>query len=481
MQSDSEILEGVLAEFTALAAYPRPSEHEKAVSDYLLRRLRQLGLDPIQDNVYNIIADVPATPGKESVPLTIIQGHMDMVCVAAPGRAYDPLRDAIVLKRDGDILSAQGTSLGADDGIAEAMALYLLTQDFPHGPLRIIFTVNEEAGMTGAKNLDQAYLQDASYIINCDSEAYDEIIVGSAGSSRMEFSRVLTHQAVQGNAALTIAVSGLLGGHSGGTINDGKANAIKELALVLQYIARQGISLVLADVAGGQAPNVIPAEAHAVIVIDGKDGAAVRQAVRDAAEEFRLIYGAIETTAAFTVDDADVPTQVFSADDTKSLVQLLCLLHFGVFAMNQTLTSLPDLSANIGKIFVEDGTVKIRYLPRSSSDARLRALCLVMPELADLTGFSLYMKQPSPAWTKNANSCLTPLMASAFKEITGKDAKIQAVHGGLETGYFYACNPNLDIVSVGATTQGIHSPQEVLYLSTIAPLVKTIMTTLGRL
>ena len=223
---NEKIIEGVLQEFAGLARHPRKSGHEKEVSDYIAARLRQLGASVVQDEVNNIIADVPATKGYEDVPLTIIQGHMDMVCVAKPGRAYDPLKDPITIKRDGKTLSADGTSLGADDGMAIAISMFLIQQDFAHGPLRLIFTVDEEVGMTGATHLDSQYVQDAHYVINCDSESVDVICVASAGSVHTYFSRPVSWQEAEGTAALKITASGFIGGHSGETLNQGKSNAI---------------------------------------------------------------------------------------------------------------------------------------------------------------------------------------------------------------------------------------------------------------
>ena len=481
MKTDNEILEGVLAEFSALAQYPRPSHHEKKVSDYLVKRLTELGLKPVQDDVYNVVADQPATAGYEAVPLTIIQGHMDMVCVADEGKAYDPLKDPIILKREGDTLSADGTSLGADDGMAEAISLYLLQQDFSHGPIRYIFTVDEETGMTGAIHLDPKYVQDAKYIINCDSEEFDILTVGSAGSAHMDFTRTVTWQKPHGQAALQLTVAGLLGGHSGATINDGKGNAVKALAVVLQRLYVKGLSYELASFEGGVAANAIPAKADAVIVIDPKDAGTIKDIMAAAQQEFCLQYGDVEKSPAFTAVDAAVPAQVFSQDDAKSLVQLLSILHFGVFKMSPSMPGLPEMSANIGTVKMNGNTLTIQYFPRSSKDACLRELAESMAAMADVAGFALSISGTSPAWTENTHSVLAPLMAGIFKEQNGKDMKVEAIHAGLETGYFFARNPELDIVSVGPTTRDIHSPQEILVLSTVAPLVRLIMETLKRM
>lgn len=480
---DNEIIDGVLKEFSGLAKHPRQSHHEKAVSDYLVSRLHELGVhDVVQDKVYNIIANIPATAGYESRPLTILQGHMDMVCVAKPGVDYDPLTSPIKLIREGNILRADGTSLGADDGIAEAIALFLIQQpDIVHGPLRFIFTVDEETAMTGATNLDKKYVQDAKYIINCDSEYMDILCVGSAGSCHTHFNRTITWHKPFGNKALKIQARDFLGGHSGETINDGKSNAIQALAFALLRLANKGAAYTIASIGGGNAANAIPSLAEAVIVLDEKDLSVVRDVLNEAQAEFDLIYGEVEKKGHYACEETTVPAKTFSPADTKAVVQLLSILHCGVFAMNQLLPKLPDLSANIGTIATEADRVTLQYFPRASADAILRQLLHTLPIYAELTGFTLEMGTPEPAWTKNPHSTLLPVIAQAFKEEAGKEARLEAMHGGLETGYFYSLNSNLDIVSVGPTTHAIHSADESVELDTVALLVRIIAKTLGRL
>ena len=240
MAQNNEILEGVLNEFAKLAAIPRKSGHEQAVSDFLKNYLTELGFAVTQDEKNNIIADKPACPGFENAPLTILQGHMDMVCVAAEGVAFDPLKDAIKLVRDEKFLRADGTSLGADDGIGVAEAIYIMKNAKDHGPLRMIVTVDEEQGMTGAIHLDAKHLQDAKFLINCDSENYDELTVGSAGSVNLDFSREIKWVKPEMTAAWQIEVKGLLGGHSGERIGDGRGNAIRTLAMTLAALAAEG-------------------------------------------------------------------------------------------------------------------------------------------------------------------------------------------------------------------------------------------------
>lgn len=481
--NDQEIIEGVIHEFAGLAKHPRPSHHEKGVSDYIVSRLHELGVtDVTQDEVYNVIANVPASKGCENWPLTVLQGHMDMVCVAKPGVDFDPLTSEIKLVREGNILHADGTSLGADDGIAVALSLYLIQQDIQHGPLRLIFTVDEETGMTGATHLDPKYVQDVQYIINCDSEYMDVLCVGSAGSVHTHFSRPLHWQAANGKQAFTITAKDFAGGHSGETINDGKSNAIKTLSLALRRVAQAGVSYVLASISGGVAANAIPSEASAVIVVDDVSaGETIKQVVGEEQAEIAEVYGEVEKNAHFLVESTDVPAQTFSADDTKNLVSLLNILHCGVFAMNQMLPKLPDLSANIGTIRTEDDHVAIQYFPRASADARLRELMTTLPVYAELTGCDIELASPEPAWTENPHSKLVPLVADVYKEEAGKEARIEAMHGGLETGYFFAMNPKLDIISVGPTTHDIHSADESVELDTVALLTRIVAKTLGKL
>ena len=266
-EGQNEVLEGVLAEFAKLAAIPRKSGHEQAVSDFLKSYLSELGFTVMQDEANNIIADKKATAGFEKAPLTILQGHMDMVCVAEEGYDYDPLKDPIKLVRTEEYLSAEGTSLGADDGIGVAEAIYIMKTAKDHGPLRLIVTTDEEQSMKGAIRLSAEHLKDASFLINCDSENYDELTVGSAGSVDLDFTRELKRVEPETPFAWKIEVKGLLGGHSGERIGDGRGNAIRTLAMILTALQEKG-EVELASFAGGKARNAIPNDAAAVFVTD---------------------------------------------------------------------------------------------------------------------------------------------------------------------------------------------------------------------
>lgn len=466
------ILEDVLEEFTKLAEIPRPSGHEKKVSDYIASRLKELGLEVVQDQYNNIIANKKAEPGFEHVPLILFQGHMDMVCVADPGVQYDPVKDAIKVKNDGKYLFAEGTSLGADDGIGVASVIYLLTQKFVHGPLRAIFTVDEENGMTGARGLDKKYLENVKYVINCDSEDYDVVTVGSAGSVRLNFvSDVDVCNRFNGDSSASIIIKNLLGGHSGAEINQNRANAIKILTIILQRLEKNNICFEVADINGGAAVNAIAAKASADIVYNKTDENKIKAVIDEVQCEFTEVYGSAEEKAAFIFTPITMSNTVIDKKTVNKLIMLLSALHSGVYAMSQTTADLPELSANIGRVYIKDKKVVVSLLARSATNANLSFIKNSYEAFACLTGFKVKFAPTSPAWNGNADSELVRMALDIFKRQNNKDMKVEFIHGGLECNYFSDKMPQLEIISIGPNNIDIHTPQERLQLDTIIPQI----------
>ena len=477
-----EILESVLEEFRHLAAIPRANGHEKAVSDFLKTYLEDAGFAVVQDAKNNIIADKPAAKGYEHAPRTILQGHMDMVAVGAEGVAFDPLKDPIKLVRTEKYLEAEGTSLGADDGIGVAEGLYLMKHASVHGPLRLIVTTDEERGMTGAIGLDARYLQDAQFLINCDSENYDELTVGSAGSIDLAFERALTRVAPQTKTAYKLIVRGLKGGHSGERIGDGRGNAIRTLALALLALQQHG-TVEVADFHGGKAHNAIPETAEATFATDVPKATLTRVLAEEKAK-FLAIYGSVDPDIAFVLAGADVPARVVSTEDAKRLLQLLTILHTGVYAMSTVIPGLVETSANLGVVRMEENgesKVHVELFPRSAIDGKLDEFALIATELGELTGFSAIVGTKSPGWKENKDSRLAKLITETFEEQNGRPMKVETIHAGLECGFHFSKNPKLDMVSIGVTTQDIHSPNEKLVLATVEPQVKLIEATLKKI
>ena len=473
------IVDGVLAEFEKLAAIPRKSGEEKAVSDFLKSYLTEQGFRVVQDEVNNIIADAPATPGCEQAPRTILQGHMDMVCVAEDDYAYDPLRDPIKLVRSEKYLEAEGTSLGADDGIGVAEGIYLLKNAKEHGPLRLIVTVDEERGMTGAIHLAPEHLTDAQFLINCDSENYDELTVGSAGSVDITFERALQHEPSPAGTAYRLSVGGLLGGHSGERIGDGRGNALRTLAFLLQALSQHG-AVAVADFHGGKAHNAIPDTAEAVFVtaIPKEE---ISQILTAEKEKFLAIYGAVDPKVEFVLQETEKPAEVLRKDTAQALLQLLTLVHTGVFAMSTVIPTLVETSANLGVVRMAEGQVAVEYFPRSAVDGKLDEFIYAAKTLGEILGFRAVIGTKSPGWKENKQSVLAKMMADIFQEQNGKPMKVETIHAGLECGWHFGKHPQLDMVSIGVTTQDIHSPNERLVLATVEPQVRLIEETLRRI
>ena len=479
----SEILEKVLDEFKNLAAIPRPSKHEEQVSDFLKNYLSDLGFEVVQDENKNIIAEIPALCGLENSPRTILQAHMDMVCVAEEGREYNPLTDPIKLIRTEDFLQADGTSLGADDGMGIAEILYIAKnhEKFPHGPLRIIFTTDEEQGMSGAEKMDEKFLQDADFLINCDSENYDEIVVGSAGHVYVEFRKKLELETPKENFtnAYRIKLSGFRGGHSGIKIAEHRANAIKILRNFLRLVKGKGFFQV-AYFSGGTAVNVISSSAETVIVT-GLEMETLQKCAELLKIQIRTNYADSEPNVKIEVTPAEMPKKVWSMRDFGDFMNITTIIHSGVYSMSGTIPGAVETSANIGIVRTENGFLNISLMARSHVPEMLNDFLEMYKQAAEISNFEIICAEPSPAWSFNPDGKLSKIMAKIFEEQNNFAPKVHVIHAGLECSFFYTKNNNLDIVSIGTTNENIHSPQEKLHLKTVEPQVNLIIETLEKI
>ena len=478
-----KILEGVLAEFKNLAAIPRPSKHEEKISDFLKNYLTDLGFEVAQDDTKNIIANIPASCGLENAPTTILQAHMDMVCVAEEGFNYNPLTDAIKLVRSENFLEAEGTSLGADDGIGVAEILYIAkqTDKFPHGAIKIIFTTDEEQGMSGAINIDAKHFQGADFMINCDSEDWDEIVVGSAGSTRIDFSRKINFVAPAENFknAFAVKISGLRGGHSGTEIGKNRANALKLLRNFLHCFEGEG-NFQLANFSGGKASNVIPDTAESLIVTGLEENI-----LKTCAENFKRtvekVFGSAEPNFKIEISATKIPVKVFCEKDFADFMNLLELIHSGVYTMNRNIPHQVESSANLAVVDLQEDILQIDVFARANVFELLNKFIKLHSTLAKVTDFEIKYSAPSPAWNFNPDSKIVKIMAEVFERQNNFAPKVHTIHAGLECSYFLTKNPALDVVSIGTTNENIHSPQERLHLKTVAPQVNLIVETLQKI
>ena len=468
------MLEKVLDEFKKLAAIPRPSKHEEKVSNFLRDYLKSYGFEVVQDKSKNIIATIPAIRGKENAPRTILQAHMDMVCVAKKNYKFNPLEDAIKLVRTEEFLMAEGTSLGADDGMGIAEILYIAKnhKKFSHGPIRIIFTVDEEQGMSGAKNLSEKFLANTQYFINCDSENYDELVAGSAGSIYVDFIKKINYTTPKFSNAYKIKFSGLHGGHSGIEIHQNYINAIKLTAKFLNILKKKE-NLQLTKIDGGAASNVIPSDSEFVIVTD-----LTFEKISAYAEDFQKIYNDVEPNEfKIEVTPVNLPEKVFDAADFENLISLLLNVHSGVYSVAGAMVRT---SANIGVIRTAEN-VEINILARSNFTELLDDFKDTFAQIGKFTNFEVKFGTPTPAWDFKSDSKLLKIMAEIFESQNNFAPKIRTIHAGLECSFFAVKNPALDIVSIGTTNEFIHSTKERLHLKTVEPQVKLIISTLEKI
>lgn len=471
----------VLWEFTRICDIPRPSGHEQAIAAYLHRRLEEFGYEAMIDDQLNVIAEIPATAGQEQVPVTILQAHTDMVCVAdIENSEYDPATDPIKPIIDGKKMRAIGTSLGADDGIGVAMILGLLQEEFPHGPLRVIFTANEEAGMDGAANLDARHCQ-GEYMINCDWEEAGSVCIGCAGTVTCTFKRPVTWQQPPGDSvALVLEIGGLKGGHSGVEIHEGRANGIKVLGCFGDTLRKRGVPFTMAAFQSGGALNVIAPHAEGVFVVAKADHEAFIDIFESFRMEFVARYDKIEEEFFFACRETAMPDRTITAEDTSSICGLIAALPQGVESMSAIEPGLVETSSNLGLISLEE-KIYVGVLSRSSDRQRLESIFDSLSPVATTYGFTAQEINRNPCWPPAASSRLAEAAKQLWHDRHKKTLQVMLLHAGLECGYFALKNPSLDIIALGPTMHDVHSPEETLYTDTIVPTVTLMMDLLSAL
>ena len=395
--------------------------------------------------------------------------------MAQDGYEYNPTRDPIKLIRGEKFLEAEGTSLGADDGIGIAEILYLVEnrEKFSHGRLRIIFTVNEEQGMVGAMNLDEKFLAAADFLINCDSERFGELVVGCAGTVHATLWRELHYVRPDTKLpySLEIKIGGLRGGHSGEEIASGRINAIKIAAQIMRQITLRG-KIRLATFSGGKAFNVIPDSAEFTFATDLK-ATVVEKICAELESRLKKIYST-ELNLKIEVKIVSRPDKVLHVKDYDALSNFITLIHSGVYLMSPEDPTQVIASANLGVVRIDGDIIELKILPRGNDDALIDEFIEGFDQAARLCAFERKFSPPTPAWIFNPDSKLLELAEEIFTEQNGYAPAIKTTHTGLETSFFAKKNPALEIISIGTTNENIHSPNERLHLDTVAPHVKFI-------
>lgn len=474
-------LEETLKEFMGISQIPRPSHHEERIGQYLVAWAKEHGLAVEQDEIGDVIIDKPASPGHADAPRVIVQAHMDMVCVVAGGIDHDPLNDPIKVINDGKVLKAVGTSLGADDGIGVALGLYLLKDDsLIHGPLRAIFTVNEEDGMSSIA-MPMKYL-DADYLINLDWEWLGSLCYSACGGNSFDFSHKAQWVSTEStDCGIKVGFNGLLGGHCSVDINLNRANALVFLATALCRLREAGIPFHIADFHGGQARNAIPSQSEAIIAVpQGRvnDAKAVFACYE---KSFAKDFSSIETNYEFVVRDVPVPAKVLTDAIGNALLTLLTTLPCKVNTMSSSVITLTESSQNLGTLTVTDTEILLKGKNHCLVPYRSQELLRTSRLIAGLVGFEFKMRAHYPAWVGNPSSKLIGQACDVYKEITDIDMVVEPIHGGLECCAFFDKNPNLDMIAIGPSLSNVHSPDETCDIESVRVTAELLIKLLERL
>lgn len=469
--------------FMALCAIPHSSGHEDAISRYIYERALNKGLAARRDSVGNVIIDRPAAPGFENAPLTILQAHMDMVAVGRPGSDYDPLTSPITVVREGKSLRALDSSLGADDGAGVALIQQILEDEgLRCGALRGIFTVNEETGMSGAAELDSAELN-GKYLLNLDWETAGSLCCSCAGGELYRFSFSPSRKAPEPGHAFELKVSGFLGGHSGTTIHTGRANAIQTISGIIRSALDAKLHVELATIDGGSASNAIPNSASAVLVVPENELDQFRSLLRSAQVRFLMRFGGKEKNAGFSLAPTEMPEAVLTQPHCLALLRFMTEAVIGVHTMSALHPELVESSANLSEVHDHNGVIFCEIYQRSSEPAVTLRMEEGYRTLANDCGATMSHMRGSPAWPEKPGSRLMELCLEAYRDITGEEMVVEAVHAGLECGSWAQKSPELDMISIGPDVMDIHSPYETLDLNSVElldRLVRSILADISR-
>ena len=460
--------QNVWKHFYSLTQVPRPSGYLKKVQEFLLNFGKSVGVESFQDEAGNIIYRKPATPGMENRKTVILQSHMDMVCEKNREVEFDFEKDAIRTLIDGDWLRADGTTLGADDGIGVAMELALLdASDIAHGPIECVFTRDEETGLSGAFGMKPGFMS-GDILLNLDSEDEGQLFVSCAGgaatTAEFDFTPV---DVPQDYFFFEVKVKGLTGGHSGDDINKKRANANKILARFL-YNAWAKYDLYLCDIQAGGLHNAIPREAMAVCAIPMKDKESIRVDWNLFSADVEEEYSVTEKTMVFELQSEGARSEAVEREVARKLIWALQAVHNGILSMSQDI-DLVETSSNLASIRLTDGNkIQVKTSQRSSILSARHHMSNMVKAAFELAGARVEVGEGYPGWKMNPESDILKIAVETYKALFGKEPKVLGIHAGLECGLFSEKYPGLDMVSFGPTLRGVHSPDERLLIPTVA-------------
>lgn len=474
---------GLWSSFYSLTQIPRPSGKRKEIADFLVNYGKSLGLETLQDEIGNVLIRKPASAGYENHPGVILQGHMDMVPQKNSDKQFDFEKDPIeaYIEDNGQWVTADGTTLGADDGIGVATAMSILAdKNAVHPPLEAFFTIDEETGMYGANDLKSGWLK-GKYLLNLDSETEGELYVGCAGGIDAE--ATFAYQPVEteeGDIALKVTLKGCKGGHSGCDIHLQRANAIKLLFRFLKD-AVANFEARLACVEGGNMRNSIPREASAVITIPEESYQDVQDLVDRYEDLWLREYDGVETDLHFTAEEVECPKMEMPEDVQDFLIHAITLCPHGVYRVIPEMPDIVETSNNLAIIETKENTVKVICLARSSVESRKEELASVIQSAFSLAGAEVKFDGAYPGWKPNFKSSLLKTMKETYEKEFGSEPRIVTIHAGLECGIIGSKYEGMEMISFGPTIEHPHSPDERVNIATVQKFYRYVQAALKAL
>jgi dipeptidase D len=463
--------------FYELTQIPRPSKKEANVIDFVKKFGENLGLETIVDEVGNIVIKKPATPGYENRLGAILQSHLDMVPQKNSDKLHDFEKDPIEAYIDGDWVTANGTTLGADNGIGAAAAMAVLAADnLQHGPVEALFTIDEETGMTGAFGLKPGIIS-GDVLLNLDSEDEGELYIGCAGgvNAKVAFDYETTVPA-PGYKAFKIVIKGLKGGHSGLDIHLKRGNANKMLNSILIH-AEENMGLVIASVEGGNMRNAIPREASAIVAVPEAKAGLLVQKINQANVDFTNTL-TDESGFSIHIEETSMPAGIIDPKLTKRFLEAVKYCPNGVVKMSEAMEGIVETSTNMAIIKSENGKIELLFLLRSSVEESKQKLADEMKSLFEKYGARIEFSGNYPGWAPNPNSAILNTMKNVYQKYYGKTPEVKVIHAGLECGILGGVYPNWDMISFGPTIRNPHSPDEKVHVESVAKFWDYLLNTL---
>lgn len=453
--------------FEQISQIPRGSGNEKGISDFLVNFGKSLGLETVQDESLNIIIRKPATLGYENAPGVIIQGHMDMVCEKNKDTLHDFEKDPLKLRVEGDYIYATGTTLGADNGIAVAYGMAVLaSNDIAHPAIELLVTTDEEVGMGGAIALDGSLLK-GKYLLNIDSEEEGKLLVSCAGGARCDVTLPINFEEMDKDfESYEVIIRGLKGGHSGMEIDKQRGNSNKLMGRILNDINSK-CDIRLISINGGSKVNAIPRECDALLAIKKEDVKILEDLVTSWDGILKNEYHANDKGVTVSLIKKEENHKVFSKETTFKAIKILNLIPSGVDTYSIEMKGLVQSSTNLGVVSTEDNKITFASSTRSSVESLKTKLLNEISDIAEVLGAEFEIQSPYPAWQYNPDSELRELCINVYKNMTGKEPEIVAIHAGLECGLLGQKIEGLDMISFGPNIYDVHTPNEHLSISSV--------------